>query len=316
MRRWRWLFFVVLLSVGLWARVARAHDFAPGVLVLIEQSPGRFDASWTEPVDSLAAPEGVKVTFPAPCVLESHHLDCAGHDLRGVIAFEGMTIRRVQVLVSIQWSDGRTLERLVRGDDPKLEVGSSPGRSASTWIRLGIEHILTGIDHLAFVLGLLLVVGIHRRLIATITAFTVAHSLTLALSVLDVIHVSPLPVEATIAASILLVAREATHQAPTLTRRFPWLVAGIFGLVHGLGFAGALRELGLPRGSTAFALLWFNVGVELGQLAVVALAIVLARAVSRRTSTRRWPALAAAYSLGGLAGWFFVGRAIALFTRR
>jgi hypothetical protein len=127
-----------------------------------------------------------------------------------------------------------------------------------------------------------------RALIATITAFTIAHSVTLALATLGVLRVSSAPVEATIAASVLLVARESMHDEPTWTRRAPWAVAMLFGLVHGLGFAGALRELGLPSGSVGWALLWFNVGVELGQLAVVAVALLVVRLTRRWLSEWRW----------------------------
>ncbi len=154
---------------------------------------------------------------------------------------------------------------------------------------------------------------IGRRLLLTITAFTVAHSITLVLAVLGVITVRSAPVEACIALSVLLVAREATHQAPTLIRRWPWLAAGGFGLVHGLGFASALTELGLPRASLARSLISFNVGVELGQLAVVALLVALV-ALGRRSIGKRIRGAhvhrAACYLLGALAAWWLLDRAV------
>ena len=138
---------------------------------------------------------------------------------------------------------------------------------------LGIQHILSGVDHLLFVLGLLFLVGSWRRLVATVTAFTLAHSITLAAATLGLVHVPQTPIEAAIALSVMFVAAEILHQAsgrPGLTARAPWVVAFIFGLLHGFGFAGALREVGLPQSDIPVALLFFNVGVEVGQLMFIA----------------------------------------------
>jgi hydrogenase/urease accessory protein HupE len=150
---------------------------------------------------------------------------------------------------------------------------------------LGIEHILSGIDHLFFVISLLLLVGFRRQLLATITLFTVAHSLTLAASALGALTLRPPPVEAVIALSIVLVSAEALSQKDTLTRQWPGVVAFVFGLIHGLGFAGALKEIGLPEQHANMALLTFNVGVEAGQLAVIALAWLMVLASRRFTWT-------------------------------
>jgi hypothetical protein len=312
------------------AAPAAAHDFSPGVLALVEYAPGRFGVAWTEPVDSQGAPAGVRVTFPPQCRLEGQQLDCGAAGLHGPIAFEGMHTARMQVVLSIRARDGSTEEQVVTGSSPQTVIGARPTSSALTWGRLGVEHIVGGIDHLAFVLGLLLLLG-HaatggearaasarwsgiepRALIATITAFTIAHSVTLALATLGVLRVSSAPVEATIAASVLLVAREAMHDEPTWTRRAPWAVAMLFGLVHGLGFAGALRELGLPSGSVGWALLWFNVGVELGQLAVVAVALLAVRLTRRWLSEWRWARAAACYALGAMAAYWFIARTVLL----
>jgi hypothetical protein len=192
------------------------------------------------------------------------------------------------------------------------------GEIARAYGLLGEEHILGGIDHLLFVLGLLFLVGLRRRLVLTITAFTVAHSLTLALSALDLLTLRPPPVEAVIALSIMLVAAEALHDKPTVSRRWPALVALIFGLVHGLGFAGALKEIGLPENHLTVALLTFNLGVEFGQLMVVALAAGLAWAL------RRWlpaghPAplrarVAVLYGIGALAAFWTLERTAAIWA--
>ncbi|HVM97483.1 MAG TPA: HupE/UreJ family protein, partial [Candidatus Acidoferrales bacterium] len=175
---------------------------------------------------------------------------------------------------------------------------------AAGYAWLGIGHILGGPDHLLFVLGLMLLVVGWRKLVATLTAFTLAHSLTLALAILDVVHVTPAPVEASIALSIVLLAAELTHDAsspPTLARRAPWSIAFVFGLLHGLGFAGALREVGLPAGQVPLALLAFNMGVELGQLAFVGAALLPVFLWRRFSATRPALRLLPAYAIGTIA---------------
>jgi hypothetical protein len=178
-----------------------------------------------------------------------------------------------------------------------------------SYCRLGSEHILLGFDHLLFVLGLMLLVQTWGTLIKTISAFTGAHSVTLALAVLGVVDVPPAPVEALIAVSIVLLAAELTrppHAPPTLARRYPWLVAFAFGLLHGLGFAGALAEIGVPSDRIALALLSFNLGVEAGQLAFVM--AMLGPLVLAQRSARAWPRarLVPAYAIGALAvAWTF-----------
>jgi hydrogenase/urease accessory protein HupE len=183
-------------------------------------------------------------------------------------------------------------------------------------MKLGTEHVFTGLDHVAFVVGLFLVVGPRRRLLATITAFTIAHSLTLALAALHVVDLPRAPVEATIAASVLLVAREALASEPTLTRTKPWLVAFLFGLVHGLGFAGALGELPLPRASFGVALLAFNVGVEIAQLLIVAALVAVARLSTRIPPEQRARGTrATCYVIGALGAWWFFDRAYFVLKR-
>ena len=187
------------------------------------------------------------------------------------------------------------------------------GEIASAYTVLGVEHILTGIDHQFFVIGLLFLVGFNRRLVWTITAFTVAHSLTLACSAMGWLELRSAPVEATIALSIVLVAGEALHQQQTLARRWPALVAFLFGLVHGLGFAGALREIGLPENHLLAALLTFNIGVEIGQLLIVTAAWLLWRLISH------WPKVALArtavlYGIGTVAAYWSWERAVAIFS--
>ena len=198
---------------------------------------------------------------------------------------------------------------------------ASPGtfEVVQTYTVLGIEHILTGFDHLLFVLALLILVKGTRRLIATITAFTLAHSLTLFAATLGWINVPGPPVEAVIALSIVFVAGEIVHARqgrPGLTQRYPWLVAFTFGLLHGLGFAGALAEVGLPPLSIPMALLFFNVGVEIGQLifiAVVLGAIAVVRRIARRLKidAPSWWWRLPPYTIGGIASFWVVQRVAA-----
>lgn len=302
----------VLIALLAWATPARAHDFSPGVLSLTETAPGRFDVGWTEPVDTRNEAQPVRPVFPAHCRGEAHRLDCGGEGLHGELRIDGMNAPRMQVIVVIRRLDGSTQEDLLDTRAPRMELRQRPASAALAWSRAGVEHILVGFDHLAFLLGLMLLVARPRTLVATITAFTLAHSVTLALAALGWVRLPAVAVEATIAASVVLVAREALHEEPTLTRRAPWAVALIFGLVHGLGFASALVELGLPARGLGFEILWFNLGVELGQLGVVA--VVLGAAELARRLLRRPDALrrAAAYAIGGLGAFWLIERGLAL----
>ncbi|MGE0786400.1 MAG: HupE/UreJ family protein [Sandaracinaceae bacterium] len=295
---------------------AAAHGFAPGVLALSEERPGRFRLSWTQPIDTRRQTEAhVRPVFPSSCRRDGAHLECGERGLTGTLAFVDIPTPATRVVISIRHLDGTRDEAVVTGESPEMELSAHPGGSFVAWIRIGVEHVVTGLDHVAFVLGLLLVAWAGasqarlRRVLLAVTAFTVAHSITLALSALDLVRVASRPVEACIAASVVLVAREALHEGETLTRRLPWLVASGFGLLHGLGFAGALRDQGLPEGSLRSALVGFNVGVELGQLAVVALALGAAWVVSRRASTRL-PKWAVCYALGALGAWWTIDRAV------
>jgi hypothetical protein len=243
-------------------------------------------------------------------------IDCGAAGLGGAtIAVDGLAGRAAEGLVRVAWADGRTASGVLRPGGDAFVVPGDPGGSraavAGGYLRLGMAHILAGADHLAFLAGLLLLVGGWRALVATVTAFTLAHSLTLAAATLAVVAPPSAPVEALIAASILLVAAELARPPgapPTLARRRPWLVAFAFGLLHGLGFAGALAEAGLPRDHLPLALLAFNLGVEAGQLAFVA-ACLPALALARRVGAgRAWVRLGPAYVLGSLAAAWLLDR--------
>ena len=231
---------------------------------------------------------------------------------------DGVGKRYSAVLVKVFWLDGQSRVYTLTAGQPTVQLYGSAddnrgvGEIAWAYTILGIEHILTGLDHLMFVISLLFLVGFNRRLVATITAFTLAHSLTLALSALGWLTLRSPPVEATIALSILLVAGEALHQRQTLARRWPALVAFLFGLVHGLGFAGALKQIGLPENHLSVALLTFNVGVELGQLLVVGVAYVIYRILANswpNFAIARTPAL---YTIGSIAAYWSIGRIVSI----
>lgn len=295
--------------------LVQAHGFRPAVLALTEEAPGVYRVQWTAPVDTSGVDAPVEPVFPDPCRRTQARLDCTPGDLRGAIVFEGLERHRARVVVVVRRLDGSVHESIVTSDQPRLQLSESVGESASTWLRLGLEHIVIGLDHVAFVLGLLLLVGTAslRRLVLTITTFTLAHSLTLLLASGGWLQVSAAPVEATIAASVLLVAREATHRRATATRRWPWAVAAVFGLVHGLGFAGAFASVGAGQTWSGWSLVWFNLGVELGQLAIVVIAVVAAKAARPRLDRLRLPAC---YALGGLAAWWFLERLLVVLTVR
>ncbi len=296
---------------------AVAHDLRPGVVSLTEVAPGDYALRFVPPIDSRGEVTDVSLVLPVGCMRAADDRVRCSAPIAGEIAVTGMRGDAMKTIVILARS-GKRAEWILDADNPRITIDAAPPAGTLTWIRFGVEHILGGLDHLAFVIGLLLVLelSLGRRLLVTITAFTLAHSLTLALAVLGLVEVNAAPVEACIAASVLLVAREATHREPTAIRRWPWLAAGGFGLIHGLGFASALREVGLPRESLAKSLASFNVGVELGQLAVVAVIVGGAALVRRSVGERRivWHHVhrAACYALGALAAWWLVERVVDL----
>lgn len=318
-----------LLAALLWfapVHAASAHSFEPALLDLTEREPGIFAVRWRLPgpeSGTLALGAGELVPqLPAQCNVVttapgSWRADCQAGGLRGAtLSVRGIETSRIDVIVRISWLTGETISGALYAGAPEFVVPGAHAASdapfarvAWSYLGLGAEHILLGYDHLLFVFGLMLLVNSWSMLLKTISAFTVAHSVTLAAAVLGLVHVPPAPVEALIAMSIVLLALELTRPldtAPTLARRYPWLVAFVFGLLHGLGFAGALSAVGIPPDRIAVALLSFNLGVEAGQLAFV-LAMLAPLALARRL-TQRWRQahLVPAYAIGVLAmAWTF-----------
>ncbi len=291
------------------ASAASPHEMSMAEMDLRETSRGEFLWQWTASNERAAAGRDLTPIWPEGCRAEANVLRCGASGLQGTLTMEGVGQRYSAALVKVFWLDGASRVYTLTAAQPSVRLYGSAedtrGRVdiAKAYTVLGVEHILTGYDHLLFVIGLLLLVGFNRRLLFTITAFTAAHSLTLASAALGWLTLRPPPVEATIALSIMLVAGEALHQRRTLARRWPALVAFLFGLVHGLGFAGALKDIGLPDNHLWIALLTFNGGVEIGQLLTVAAAWLVL------LSVRRFPMLAQArvavlYAIGSTAAYW------------
>ena len=323
---------VAVVATAALPRAALGHALDPAYLGLRAEADGRVDVKWktaNAATDSLA-PELPRRCTPvsAPIATRSERsttvewsVDCGAAGLSGAtIGVSGLRARQTDAVVRIALADGSVVQEVLRPDRPSFEVqaGSGVAQIALSYAVLGIEHIFGGTDHLLFVLGLVLLASGGRQLLWTITSFTVGHSVTLSLATLGVIHVPQAPIEALIAASIVLVALElareigrpgAPGRTPGVLGRSPWAVALAFGLLHGLGFAGALAQVGLPAGEIPLALLSFNVGIEAGQLMFIA-AVLAARAAFAAIGVR-WPEaarLVPAYGIGALASYWVIER--------
>jgi len=304
---------------------AVAHQFAPALLEL-EETPGEeIQVSWKQPIIRVQGSQ-LRPVLPLACVgvgdpvvrqvgtgtRASWRIRCPGGLAGKSVGVEGIASSQADVLLRITLRDGRKLHQVLTATVPAFEIRAGSGRLGvfRDYVRLGVQHIATGWDHLLFVFGLLLLVRWGSRLLWTVTAFTLGHSVTLALATLGLVHVPQAPIEAAIAFSIYVLAVELTRRrdgAPTFFQRAPWMAAGTFGLLHGLGFAGALSEVGLPSAEIPLALFSFNVGIELGQLGFIAAVLFLG--LSLRRLKIAWPArlaLLPAYGIGVLSAfWFF-----------
>lgn len=310
---------------------ANAHELRPGFLEIRQTGAETYDVRFKVPARGDRR-LGLHVRLPADCTdaaplrseragaafLEHRAVRCPGGLAGREVSIDGLSGTFTDVVVRVQSEDGSVQAARLTPDSPSFVVAAAPTwlDTARTYFLLGVEHILLGIDHLLFVLALLLLVRDVWMLVKVITAFTVAHSITLVLAALGWAQIPQAPVEAVIALSIMFVAAEVVRQTgpeTDLTKRVPWLVAFAFGLLHGLGFGGALKEIGLPQSDVPLALLTFNLGVEAGQLLFV-FTVVGAGAVLRRVLSleRPWLRTALGYGIGSLAAVWFVQR-VALF---
>lgn len=310
-----------------------AHDARPAFLEIRQQSATRFDVLWRIPVTAgmplpvaLRLPDGIQsVTGPtvrelSDSLVERRVIDAPAGLAGSRIEFPGLQGTIADVLVRIQDANGGTTTTLVRNSQPWVDLAApAPGNMAvfTAFVGHGVEHILLGYDHLLFVLALMLIVRSTKALVLTVTAFTAAHSITLALATLGLVHPPGPPVEAAIAFSIVLVAAEIVRLRrgePSLTARRPWVIAFGFGLLHGFGFASALSEIGLPGDDIPLALLAFNVGVELGQLAFIGAVLTVVAVVRRLPMAgplRTGGVRLAPYAIGSFAAFWFVERVAA-----
>ena len=314
--------FLLLLANGL-----VADEIRPGYLELNEQGENTFSVIFKIPKNKNQR-SSIEAEFPADCVAKSDlisqvingaslqrwYIQCADKLVGQRISLKGLAASNTDILLRLKWLNGSVATALLKPSQPFYDIPteSSAFDIAVTYMMLGTEHILRGIDHLLFVFALLLIVNNTRRLVATITAFTLAHSITLGASTLGLVYMPQQPVEALIALSILFLAVELVHGKQGkqgMAAKWPWLVAFIFGLLHGFGFAGALAEIGLPQQAIPLALVFFNIGVELGQLLFVAGVLVLFWLLGKKYSALlRRAEIVVIYGIGGFSSYWLIER--------
>jgi hydrogenase/urease accessory protein HupE len=309
---------------------ANADEIRPALLDIKEQNTGLFAVTWKVPTrgdrvlaitpqlpDSLELVGSPTVQNIPGAQIEHSTFKSNGKSLTGqTIVIDGLSALQTDVLLLIQLQDGTQHSAILRPGSPEFTIPleASKLEVAGDYWRMGTIHILEGVDHLLFVLALLLIVSGLGQLVKAVTAFTVAHSITLALATLGVVHVPAAPTEAIIALSILFLATEIVHKHNgqiSLTERYPWVIAFVFGLFHGLGFAGALSEIGVPQHEVPLALFMFNVGVETGQLLFIAVVVSLIAVLKRLPLTApkgAWRLLP--YSIGGVAAFWTIERVL------
>ena len=317
-----------LLLCGCFLNQAFAHELQPSSLEVRQLTPERYEVIWRAPIyygkshpARLQLPRHwEEVAEPTVKQLSDSALHRRFVNVPGgikdddVIRFIGLEATITDVFVRFVWLDGTDTTAMARPGHPFVDVVTqrSSWRVVGDYTILGVEHILSGFDHLTFVLALLLIVSGARRLLITVTSFTLAHSITLAAGTLGVLWVPGPPVEAVIALSILFLASElvkVNRGLPSLTARYPWIVAFTFGLLHGFGFAGALGEVGLPQNEIPLALLMFNVGVELGQLLFIGVILAILLLLKRlRSQWPVWIRQVPAYGIGGTAAFWLIER--------
>jgi hydrogenase/urease accessory protein HupE len=335
--------FLFAALVALLVQPALSDELRPGYLEMRQIGPGAYNLVFKIPARGedlrlaiyVSLPEGTqdvappRVSFSDGAYVERRSIRRDGGLIGQALSIEGLSATSTDVLVRIESLEGAIQTERLSPAKTSFIIQAVPGSGevAATYLRLGVEHILFGFDHLLFVLALVVLVREWRRVAVTVTAFTIAHSITLAAATLGFVNVPGPPVEATIALSIMLVSVEilnARRGKPSVTARLPWLVAFSFGLLHGFGFAGALAEVGLPQHAIPVALLFFNLGVEIGQLIFVAAVLSLIWLL-RHAASRLWKAalvkrtfdrldVTVAYAIGIVAAYWLVERTTAFFA--
>ncbi len=319
---------LLFILVAAFASDLPAHEVRPAYLELRETGPETYDVFWKVPGQGENLRLGIYVELPAGSTnvtaprasmannafTERWTIRRAGGLTGGTIHIAGLTATMTDVLVRLERLDGSVQVTRLTPSSPSFMVEAAPAalEVARTYGVLGVEHILTGIDHLLFILALLIITGGGWKLVKTVTAFTISHSITLTAATLGFVHVPQRPVEAVIALSIVFVAAEIVrlHRGlESITSRAPWLVAFTFGLMHGLGFAGGLSEAGLPAGHVPTALLFFSGGVEAGHFMFIGVVLAFIALVRRiRLPFPGWTELVPPYAIGGVAMFWVIQR--------
>lgn len=325
------MLLLLLSSVG-YGNSALAHALAPSLLQLSAGDDGVVSVKWKTPLKQVSGSQ-LKPTLPAHCqplgpssnskegtaMVYRWQVDCGATGLVGsTVQVSGIASSRADVLLRIKLADGRTLHEVLRpAQDSYVVAEKQPWYSIfSSYMLMGVEHLVGGLDHVLFVVALFMLVGLQRSLIWTVTMFTLGHSVTLSLAVLDVIRFSQGMAEILIALSIIIAFTEVLrHPNHDLSRWKVYLMAAGFGLLHGLGFAGALQEVGLPSDDIPLALLAFNVGIEIGQLALIGVLCLFTLLMMRLGFNWRglWKQIPV-YSAGILAGFWFWQRVMLVFV--
>ena len=325
---------LMLLLVLLLPKDAEAHRFAPSLLKFVQTAEHSYNVVWKTPTEATSN-IALRPTWPVSCVVEAEKpvaregtgnvsswmLDCAGLGAEGLVGQKlgvtGLAENQASAMVMLSLTDGRSYQSIVNAEETGFLIPAQPSQSKvmTEYSVLGAEHIWSGPDHLMFVFGLLLLVGGGARLLWTITAFTVGHSVTLALVTLGFLTYPVALIEFAIAVSIFILALALTRKDNSgLFKRHPWWLASGFGLLHGMGFAGALAEIGLPQGNLPLALLFFNVGIEIGQIAFVVFVLALWWSINRPIVLQRIAIQKLlpipVYLLGGLSAMWCIERGL------
>lgn len=320
----RFLLEIMLWALIIWAAMwssAAAHEVRPAYLSLTETRTSEFSVIWKQPVldgkrlkINPAFPEDCTQTTPAisrtgATIIESSVLNCPLTE--GEITLSGLERTLTDVFAEINYLSGESRTALVKPSDPRIQLGGPISSPAKHYLWIGVEHIIYGWDHLLFVIGLTLLVA-RRQILGVATAFTLAHSITLALAAFGLLNIPIRPVEILIAASIVLLGVEIMRKRQghkSLATERPYLISFVIGLIHGCGFASALSEIGLPKGTELLALLLFNLGVELGQFAIVGLTIAALILIAKfgKAALRRTETLLT-YGLASIAMFWFIQR--------
>jgi hydrogenase/urease accessory protein HupE len=310
-----------ILLAWCFAGSAFAHEVRPAFLKVTETDAGQFSVLWKQPVldgkrlrITPVFPDGCEATASiqsrqSSTINETSQISCALES--GIIRLDGLERTLTDAFVEIAYLDGRVKRQLIKPSNPSLNLSTASASAAGQYLGIGVEHILFGWDHLLFIIGLTLLVA-RRQIWGVATAFTLAHSLTLALAAFGLLNVPTRPVEILIAASIVFLGTEILRKfrgEESLATRKPYLISFMIGLIHGCGFASALADIGLPKGTELFALLLFNIGVELGQFGVIALFLLLLALLSKfGEKTLQRSQILATYGMSTIAMFWFIDR--------